>query len=68
MSIIINCPTCSKEIEYSLENPFRPFCSERCRILDLGAWANAEYALSAQPETEEEFEELVQALEMEYTK
>lgn len=35
----VPCPTCRKEISWSQENPWRPFCSERCRLLDLGAWA-----------------------------
>jgi endogenous inhibitor of DNA gyrase (YacG/DUF329 family) len=34
---------------YSPENRFRPFCSERCKLLDLGAWANDEYAIPGSP-------------------
>lgn len=37
---IVNCPTCSKEITWSKENHFRPFCCERCRLIDFGEWAN----------------------------
>jgi endogenous inhibitor of DNA gyrase (YacG/DUF329 family) len=37
------CPTCGKLIEYTLKNPVRPFCSERCQTLDLGAWADEKY-------------------------
>jgi endogenous inhibitor of DNA gyrase (YacG/DUF329 family) len=37
--IKLNCPTCQKEIEYSDKYPFRPFCSERCKLIDLGEWA-----------------------------
>ncbi len=37
------CPTCRKMIEYSRLNPHRPFCSERCKVLDLGAWAEEKY-------------------------
>lgn len=36
----LNCPTCGKQIEWLPENRFRPFCSERCRLIDFGAWAN----------------------------
>jgi endogenous inhibitor of DNA gyrase (YacG/DUF329 family) len=39
----VKCPTCKKEVEYSERNLFRPFCSERCQILDLGAWADEKY-------------------------
>lgn len=36
---IVNCPTCEKEVVWSPENKFRPFCSQRCRLIDLGEWA-----------------------------
>ena len=32
------CPTCRKLIVWGEESPWRPFCSERCRIIDLGDW------------------------------
>lgn len=41
-SIEISCPYCHKRIVYSQDNHYRPFCSERCKMLDLGAWANEE--------------------------
>jgi endogenous inhibitor of DNA gyrase (YacG/DUF329 family) len=40
-----NCPTCKKEISWN-ENPFRPFCSERCRLIDLGEWASGTYRIA----------------------
>ena len=36
----VNCPKCKKEVIWSDKNGFKPFCSERCRLLDLGAWAS----------------------------
>ncbi|MDH5594232.1 MAG: DNA gyrase inhibitor YacG, partial [Gammaproteobacteria bacterium] len=36
----VKCPTCEKEVEWSDENPWRPFCSDRCRMIDLGEWVN----------------------------
>lgn len=39
----VKCPQCGKAVQYSLENKHRPFCSERCRTLDLGAWADERY-------------------------
>jgi uncharacterized protein len=43
----VKCPTCGRETEYS-GNEFRPFCSERCKLIDFGAWADEEYALPTQ--------------------
>lgn len=42
----VRCPQCGTYIEYRLENPFRPFCSERCKLIDLGAWAEERYAIA----------------------
>ncbi|MBX3016647.1 MAG: DNA gyrase inhibitor YacG [Bdellovibrionaceae bacterium] len=39
----VRCPHCGNQTVYSDKNPFRPFCSERCRLLDLGAWADESY-------------------------
>lgn len=41
--LIVACPTCGKEHAWDTSNRFRPFCSERCRLIDLGKWANEEY-------------------------
>jgi len=38
------CPACKKEALWD-DNPFRPFCSERCRLIDLGKWAAEEYRI-----------------------
>jgi endogenous inhibitor of DNA gyrase (YacG/DUF329 family) len=40
---VVNCPTCGKEHVWDTNNRFRPFCSERCKMIDLGKWANEEY-------------------------
>ncbi len=40
----INCPICRKETVWE-NNPFRPFCSERCRLVDLGKWASGDYRI-----------------------
>jgi hypothetical protein len=37
------CPQCGKPVEWNPENRFRPFCSERCKLIDLGAWASEAY-------------------------
>ncbi|WP_286239686.1 DNA gyrase inhibitor YacG [Neptuniibacter halophilus] len=41
----IKCPTCEKQQVWDSNNPHRPFCSERCKLIDLGAWANEEYTI-----------------------
>ncbi len=44
MSKEIKCPICKKNARWD-DNPFRPFCSERCRLMDLGRWAYEEYRI-----------------------
>jgi uncharacterized protein len=43
----VKCPTCGREIEWSDAFPFRPFCSERCRLIDLGAWLTEQHTIPA---------------------
>jgi hypothetical protein len=40
---LVNCPVCGKAAPFDASNPFRPFCSERCKLIDLGQWANEAY-------------------------
>lgn len=40
---VVSCPHCGKQHQWDTTNKFRPFCSERCRMIDLGKWANEEY-------------------------
>ncbi|MBF0464107.1 MAG: DNA gyrase inhibitor YacG [Nitrospirae bacterium] len=44
----VKCPMCSKDVEWN-GNPFRPFCSERCKLTDLGKWAADEYRIAGSP-------------------
>ena len=39
----VACPRCSARAPFDASNPYRPFCSERCRMIDLGAWASEAY-------------------------
>jgi len=53
MNPMVDCPTCGKKTEWSPDNRFRPFCSERCKQIDLGAWATEKYTIPAvNPPTE----------------
>ncbi len=40
------CPQCDKNIVWNTDNAYRPFCSERCQQIDLGAWAQEAYAIA----------------------
>jgi uncharacterized protein len=39
----VACPQCGKPVEWGPQSAFRPFCSERCKLIDLGAWATESY-------------------------
>jgi endogenous inhibitor of DNA gyrase (YacG/DUF329 family) len=52
----LKCPTCGKAVPWE-GNPFRPFCSERCRMVDLGAWVDEEYRIPAEEKLEREPED-----------
>lgn len=43
---VVECPTCKAPVEWGEQSPYRPFCSERCRLIDLGAWASEEHAIA----------------------
>jgi uncharacterized protein len=49
--LVVPCPTCGGDSIYAASNAHRPFCSERCRNTDLGAWASESYRVAdpAQP-------------------
>lgn len=61
---LVSCPTCGRRAEYE-GNEFRPFCSERCKLLDFGAWVDEEYSLPTETAelTEEELDALQSAME-----
>lgn len=44
----VNCPTCGQPVEWRPENAFRPFCSQRCKLIDLGEWATEKYRVPSQ--------------------
>jgi uncharacterized protein len=45
--LTVECPTCRQPAEYSPRNRWRPFCSERCRGIDLGAWASERFRIAS---------------------
>ncbi len=48
----VRCPACGGTAVYAPSNPARPFCSDRCKRADLGAWANEEYRVAGAPSDE----------------
>ncbi|HWD18615.1 MAG TPA: DNA gyrase inhibitor YacG [Verrucomicrobiae bacterium] len=51
---IVKCPTCQKEGEW-FAGPFGPFCSHRCKTIDLGKWLNEEHVISDPIFTEDDY-------------
>lgn len=47
---VVSCPTCGKPVAWNPESRFRPFCSDRCKQIDLGTWASEGYRV-ADPES-----------------
>lgn len=45
----ICCPTCGKKETWTADNTFKPFCSERCKLIDLGDWASEERRIAGNP-------------------
>lgn len=45
----ITCPTCGKKNTWHADNAFRPFCSDRCKLIDLGEWASGTRKISGDP-------------------
>lgn len=44
---IVNCPICHKQVPWNPSSKYRPFCSERCQLIDLGEWANEEKRIAS---------------------
>lgn len=42
---VVTCPQCGKEVVWNSDSPYRPFCSERCKLIDLGQWATESYRI-----------------------
>lgn len=52
---VVACPQCGKEVIWNKEvSPYRPFCSERCKLIDLGQWAEGKYSIPLDTKSEED--------------
>ncbi|MFK7912904.1 MAG: DNA gyrase inhibitor YacG [Pseudomonadales bacterium] len=52
---IVRCPSCKTSIAWSTSNLYRPFCSERCRLIDFGDWADERHSIAGRPAADEMF-------------
>ncbi|MFM2056361.1 MAG: hypothetical protein RLY71_746 [Pseudomonadota bacterium] len=51
---LVPCPACGEQSRFHPSNPWRPFCSARCKGVDLGAWASEGYRVPAAPPVEDD--------------
>lgn len=56
-TLSLPCPTCKKIVQMTPQFPFRPFCSERCKLIDLGEWASESRRIASDPLDEESWDE-----------
>lgn len=67
MTLKVNCPTCKTDVIWSTDNKFRPFCCERCKLIDFGEWADEGHKISQPIIADQQLsEEMLDALEDEF--
>ena len=47
-TLTVACPTCKKAVAWVAEETFKPFCSQRCKLIDLGDWATEAHKITGQ--------------------
>ena len=52
-----NCPRCEKQVNLTSKNLYRPFCSEKCKLIDLGSWASEDNKISRPIQSEDFYED-----------
>jgi len=50
----VSCPTCGAAVAWTAESRWKPFCSERCKLIDLGQWATEKYRVPAEEQEPED--------------
>jgi len=48
-SLVVSCPNCKKQLIWNSQQTAKPFCSERCKLIDLGEWASEENKIAGEP-------------------
>ncbi len=67
MTLKVPCPQCQKTVIWQASSEFRPFCSKRCQLIDLGEWAEESHKISQPIQVDSELsEEMLDALESEF--
>ncbi|ABG41845.1 protein of unknown function DUF329 [Paraglaciecola sp. T6c] len=61
----VNCPSCKTSVEWHESSPFRPFCSKKCQLIDLGEWADEQKAIPCGPSKDAETSQLPDIEEIE---
>ena len=56
--MLVSCPQCHRQHEWDRASPWRPFCSERCRLIDLGAWLTERHVIPGEEAPEPTDDEL----------
>lgn len=52
--LVVQCPTCKMEVVWSSENSYKPFCSQRCKLIDLGDWATEAHKIPGEVNPDED--------------
>lgn len=66
MTLSVLCPTCQQPVLWDDTSLFRPFCSKRCQLIDLGEWANESHKIAANaPLDEGDLEQIIEHLNSE---
>jgi len=60
---LVPCPTCGGDSVYAPSNVYRPFCSNRCKNVDLGAWANEDFRMATNTPAEDLLDDDTQQLQ-----
>ncbi|MCG8434761.1 MAG: DNA gyrase inhibitor YacG [Gammaproteobacteria bacterium] len=47
---VVSCPNCKTPVQWEERSPWRPFCSERCKLIDLGAWFEERHSIPGEAE------------------
>lgn len=65
-TLTVDCPTCKKKVPWNNESLHRPFCSDRCRLIDLGEWASENHKIAGESAMDEASSDLMEQLPRDY--